>query len=228
MFDRGVPTRKLVHQLVVHPRPDLQPAGAGEPDRRRLHGQGRRDRARATPTRRSSTPSSGVRGSRWAAMTAAKLLSAVEPVLRYQRQRFRGADGDGARHAAPRPRPPAARGRASPPRGRLGDRRGGGVAGVRGGAPLRRTRRPRAAEDEPSSRSGAWTEARRSCGCSGQLRQDAVDVPRGVGEARRDAERGAVPAARRRRPRALPRGRRDGRRPVSRPRSCGTPATAPP
>ena len=51
---------------VVDARPRLQPAGAGQPHRRRLHGARRRDRSAPQAQRRSSKRSSAGRGSRWA------------------------------------------------------------------------------------------------------------------------------------------------------------------
>ena len=64
-FDRGTPTRKLVHQLSSTRDPDLQPESARQPHHRRLHRQGRRRSSRATATARSSKPSSAARASRW-------------------------------------------------------------------------------------------------------------------------------------------------------------------
>ena len=61
-------------------------------------------------------------------MTSAKLLSAVEPVIMYQRRRFRG--GEGAPGHVPLRTGPAAEGRrAAPAGGRLGHRRGERIAG---------------------------------------------------------------------------------------------------
>ena len=58
IFDRGTPTRKLVHQLSSTQRSGLQPASAGQPHHRRLHRQRRRHRAALQPRRnhRSRVP----------------------------------------------------------------------------------------------------------------------------------------------------------------------------
>ena len=84
IFDRGTPTRKLVHQLSLHLRPGLQPEGPGQPNHWRIHRARRSDRSELQPRRvieavfRRTRVTVGL-------MTAAKLLSAVEPIIRYQR-----------------------------------------------------------------------------------------------------------------------------------------------
>jgi hypothetical protein len=72
-------------------------------------------------------------------MTSAKLLSAVEPVILYQRRRFRGGEGAPG-HAALRTGHPAEGGRAAPAGGHLGHGRGERVAGFCRRAAVRRTR----------------------------------------------------------------------------------------
>jgi hypothetical protein len=66
--------------------------GAGQPHHRRLHDQGRRHRSELLPQRnhRGGVPRTRVTVG---LMTSAKLLSAVEPVILYQRRRFRGGEG---------------------------------------------------------------------------------------------------------------------------------------
>jgi alkylation response protein AidB-like acyl-CoA dehydrogenase len=43
IFDRGTPTKKLVHQLSSTGDPIFQPEGSGQPHCGRIHGEGRRD-----------------------------------------------------------------------------------------------------------------------------------------------------------------------------------------
>ena len=92
-FDRGTPTKKLVHQLSLHPRPGVQPARARPAAS-----------SAATPSRTASSSRAIRHGEIIEAvfrrtrvtvglMTSAKLLSAVEPVILYQRRRFRGGEG---------------------------------------------------------------------------------------------------------------------------------------
>ena len=93
MFDRGVPTRKLVHQLSSTRDPDLQPA-ASPPAASSAATRSRT--ASSSPTISHSEMIEAVfRRTRVTVglMTSAKLLSAVEPVIRYQRRRFRGGEG---------------------------------------------------------------------------------------------------------------------------------------
>ena len=65
-FDRGTPTRKLVHQLSSTRDPVFSLQRSRQPHHRRLHRQGRRRSSRATATAKSSRPSSAARASRWA------------------------------------------------------------------------------------------------------------------------------------------------------------------
>ena len=51
IFDRGTPTRKLVHQLSSTRDPIFSLQGPRQPHHRRLHRQGRRDRAELQPRR---------------------------------------------------------------------------------------------------------------------------------------------------------------------------------
>ncbi len=91
-FDRGTPTKKMVHQLSSTGDPIFN---LKVPASRIVGGYTVKDGV-IVPTfshgeiieavfRRTRVPV-GV-------MTAAKLLSAVEPIIRYQRERFRGAEG---------------------------------------------------------------------------------------------------------------------------------------
>ncbi|MFN7995132.1 MAG: acyl-CoA dehydrogenase family protein [Bryobacteraceae bacterium] len=92
LFDRGVPTRKLVHQLSSTADPAFNvrvPAGRivggytvrnGMIVPRYSHGE------IIEAVFRRTRVTVGV-------MTSAKLLSAVEPIIRYQRGRFRGGEG---------------------------------------------------------------------------------------------------------------------------------------
>ena len=85
-------------------------------------------------------------------MTAAKLLSAVEPVIRYQRGRFRGAEAATPGTIRYELGHPAARRRAASPGRCMGDGRSSRIAGLRGGALLRRTRPARKGEECNSAR----------------------------------------------------------------------------
>ena len=89
IFDRGTPTRKLVHQLSSTRDPIFT---LNVPASRIIGGYTVKDGVIVprTATARSSRPSSAAPASRSAIMTSAKLLSAVEPVIRYHRNRFRG------------------------------------------------------------------------------------------------------------------------------------------
>jgi len=90
-FDPGVRARKLVHQLASARDPVFSvrvPAG-------RIIGATPSRTVRScptAPTARSSTRCSAGLESPVGLMTAAKMLSAVEPVIRYHRSRFRGGD----------------------------------------------------------------------------------------------------------------------------------------
>ena len=92
IFDRGTPTRKLVHQLSSTGDPIFNlkvPAG-------RIVGGYTVEEGVIVPNFNHSEIIEAVfRRTRVPVglMTAAKLLSSVEPVIRYQRERFRGAEG---------------------------------------------------------------------------------------------------------------------------------------
>jgi alkylation response protein AidB-like acyl-CoA dehydrogenase len=90
-FDRGTPTKKLVHQLSSTTDPIFS---LTVPASRIVGGYTVKDGV-IVPTHDHSTIIEAVfKRTRVpvAVMTAAKLLSAVEPVIRYQRGRFRGAE----------------------------------------------------------------------------------------------------------------------------------------
>ena len=61
IFDRGAPTKQAGPPALLDPRSGLQPARAGQPHHRRLHGQGRRHRPALHATARSSRRSSAAR-----------------------------------------------------------------------------------------------------------------------------------------------------------------------
>jgi alkylation response protein AidB-like acyl-CoA dehydrogenase len=91
-FDRGAPTHKLVHQLSSTCDPIFSqqvPAG------RILGGYSIQDGVIVPRYSHSQILESVFTKTRVpvGAMTAAKLLSAVEPIIRYQRGRFRGGEG---------------------------------------------------------------------------------------------------------------------------------------
>jgi hypothetical protein len=91
VFDRGVPTKKLVHQLSSTCDPVFSlrvPAG------RIIGGYSVKDRVIIPRYSHGEIIEAVFRRTRVTVglMTAAKLLSAVEPVIRYQRGRFRGGE----------------------------------------------------------------------------------------------------------------------------------------
>jgi alkylation response protein AidB-like acyl-CoA dehydrogenase len=91
-FDHGTPTKKLVHQLSSTGDPIFNlkvPAG------RIVGGYTVKDGVIIPNYNHSEIIEAVFRRTRVPVglMTAAKLLSAVEPVIRYQRERFRGAEG---------------------------------------------------------------------------------------------------------------------------------------
>jgi alkylation response protein AidB-like acyl-CoA dehydrogenase len=91
VFDRGVPTRKLVHQLSSTRDPVFS---VRVPASRIVGGYSVKDGA-IVPRYPHGQIIEAVFGHTRVtvgAMTAAKLLSAVEPILRYQRGRFRGVE----------------------------------------------------------------------------------------------------------------------------------------
>ncbi|HUI06263.1 MAG TPA: acyl-CoA dehydrogenase family protein [Verrucomicrobiae bacterium] len=99
VFDRGVPTRKLVHQLSSTCDPVLS---LRVPAHRIIGGYKIKDGAIVPNFTHGEIIEAVFRRTRVTVglMTAAKLLSAVEPVIRYQRGRFRG--GDAAAPGSPR------------------------------------------------------------------------------------------------------------------------------
>jgi len=90
-FDRGTPTKKLVHQLSSTTDPIFS---LTVPASRIVGGYAVKDGVIVPAFDHSSIIEAVFRRTRVtvAVMTAAKLLSAVEPVIRYQRGRFRGAE----------------------------------------------------------------------------------------------------------------------------------------
>jgi alkylation response protein AidB-like acyl-CoA dehydrogenase len=91
-FDRGTPTKKLVHQLSSTGDPAFN---LKVPASRIVGGYTVKDGVIVPNFNHGEIIEAVFRRTRVPVglMTAAKLLSAVEPVIRYQRQRFRGAEG---------------------------------------------------------------------------------------------------------------------------------------
>ncbi len=91
-FDRGTPTKKLVHQLSSTGDPIFS---LKVPASRIVGGYTTKDGVIVPNFNHAEIIEAVFRRTRVPVglMTAAKLLSAVEPVIRYQRQRFRGAEG---------------------------------------------------------------------------------------------------------------------------------------
>ena len=91
VFDRGTPTRKMVHQLSSTGDPIFN---LRVPASRIVGGYDIRDGVLVPRFNHSDVIEAVFRRTRVTVgvMTAAKLLSAVEPVIRYQRGRFRGAE----------------------------------------------------------------------------------------------------------------------------------------
>ena len=98
-FDRGVPTRKLVHQLSSTRDPVFS---LRVPASRIIGGYTIKEGVIVPKYSHGEVIEAVFRRTRVTVglMTAAKLLSAVEPVIRYQRGRFRG--GDAAAPGSPR------------------------------------------------------------------------------------------------------------------------------
>jgi alkylation response protein AidB-like acyl-CoA dehydrogenase len=92
IFDRGTATRKLVHQLSSTGDPIFN---LKVPASRIVGGYTVKDGVIVPNFNHGEVIEAVFRRTRVPVglMTAAKLLSAVEPVIRYQRQRFRGAEG---------------------------------------------------------------------------------------------------------------------------------------
>ena len=99
VFDRGVPTRKLVHQLSSTRDPVFS---MRVPASRIIGGYKIKDGVIVPNFSHGEVIEAVFRRTRVTVglMTSAKLLSAVEPVIRYQRGRFRG--GDAAAPGSPR------------------------------------------------------------------------------------------------------------------------------
>jgi alkylation response protein AidB-like acyl-CoA dehydrogenase len=91
MFDRGVPTRKLVHQLSSTADPVFN---LKVPATRIIGGYTVKDGVLIPNYTHSEIIAAVFRRTRVTVglMTAGKLLSAVEPIIRYQRGRFRGGE----------------------------------------------------------------------------------------------------------------------------------------
>jgi alkylation response protein AidB-like acyl-CoA dehydrogenase len=91
-FDRGTPTKKLVHQLSSTGDPIFS---LKVPASRIVGGYTLKDGVIVPNFNHGEIIEAVFRRTRVPVglMTAAKLLSAVEPVIRYQRERFRGAEG---------------------------------------------------------------------------------------------------------------------------------------
>jgi len=91
-FDRGTPTKKLVHQLSSTGDPIFS---MKVPASRIVGGYHLKDGVIVPNYNHGEIIEAVFRRTRVPVglMTAAKLLSAVEPVIRYQRERFRGAEG---------------------------------------------------------------------------------------------------------------------------------------
>ncbi len=91
-FDRGTPTKKLVHQLSSTGDPIFS---LKVPASRIVGGYTIKDGIVVPNFNHGEIIEAVFRRTRVPVglMTAAKLLSAVEPVIRYQRERFRGAEG---------------------------------------------------------------------------------------------------------------------------------------
>jgi alkylation response protein AidB-like acyl-CoA dehydrogenase len=92
IFDRGTPTKKLVHQLSSTGDPIFS---LKVPASRIVGGYTVKDGVIEPNFNHSEVIEAVFRRTRVPVglMTAAKLLSSVEPVIRYQRERFRGAEG---------------------------------------------------------------------------------------------------------------------------------------
>jgi alkylation response protein AidB-like acyl-CoA dehydrogenase len=92
IFDHGTPTKKLVHQLSSTGDPIFNQK---VPASRIIGGYTVKDGVIIPNFNHSEIIEAVFRRTRVpvGVMTAAKLLSAVEPVIRYQRERFRGAEG---------------------------------------------------------------------------------------------------------------------------------------
>jgi alkylation response protein AidB-like acyl-CoA dehydrogenase len=94
-FDRGTPTKKLVHQLSSTGDPVFS---LKVPANRIVGGYTVKDGVLVPNFNHGEVIEAVFRRTRVPVglMTSAKLLSAIEPIIRYQRQRFRGAEGSKA------------------------------------------------------------------------------------------------------------------------------------
>ena len=139
IFDRGTPTRKLVHQLSSTRDPIFS---LKVPASRIIGGYTVKDGVIVPRYSHGEIIEAVFRRTRVtvAIMTSAKLLSAVEPVIRYGRGRFRGGSIATPGLAALRAGPAAQAGRGAPPGGCVGHRRGQRRAGIRSGARVRPAR----------------------------------------------------------------------------------------
>ena len=92
IYDRGTPTKKLVHQLSSTGDPIFN---LKVPASRIVGGYTVKDGVIVPNFNHSEVIEAVFRRTRVpvGVMTAAKLLSAIEPVIRYQRERYRGAEG---------------------------------------------------------------------------------------------------------------------------------------
>ena len=99
IFDRGIPTKKLVHQLSSTRDPVFN---LTVPASRIVGGYTVKDGVIIPRYNHGEVIESVFKRTRVPVglMTTAKLLSAIEPVIRYQRNRFRG--GDGVKPGSPR------------------------------------------------------------------------------------------------------------------------------
>ena len=118
-FDRGTPTRKMVHQLSSTHDPIFS---LKVPASRIVGGYTVKNGAIVPNYSHSEVIEAVFKRTRVtvAVMTSAKLLSAIEPVIRYQRGRFRGAQQADARDHSLRPWPATAPGRVASPHRRTG------------------------------------------------------------------------------------------------------------
>ena len=147
IFDRGTPTRKLVHQLSSTSDPIFSLTRPRQPHHRRLHREGRRHRSQLQPRRshRGRLPAHPRHRRHHDLGQAA--LSAIEPVIRYQRNRFRGGSIATPGIARYELGLQQQAGRRPPPGRCLGHRRSQRLPRLRGRSRVRRARSARKAED---------------------------------------------------------------------------------
>ena len=128
-FDRGTPTRKLVHQLSSTRDPIFN---LKVPASRIVGGYTVKDGVIVPRYSHGEIIEAVFRRTRVtvAIMTSAKLLSAIEPVIRYHRNRFRGRRHRQSRLAALRAGLAAERGCRAPAGGHVGHRRSQRLAGI--------------------------------------------------------------------------------------------------